>query len=693
MLNLGAGPLRTALLHLVTLVVTLAVIVPLTAIMPGLDVVDVESGAIAVVLIGLLNAIVRPWIIRVSLVLNLLTLGIPSLLLNALLVLLVGWVVPGFVVMDFWTAFILSFVLAVCTSAAAAIVLHGPSREAHDYAAIRRFARQSGPADPNAPPGLILIEIDGLAEPILRRAIADGRMPTLKRWLDDGSHRLIPWETSLPAQTSSMQAGILHGSHRDIPAFRFYDRGLGRLLVSNRSRDAGLILKPNDTGEGILQGKGFSMNNWAHGDAEQVVLNFTTVGDQTRGVIPQAENLYGYFAQANSIQLALLSMIIEVGVEIWEGWRQRIANVTPRVHRGFPYPLVRAATTVLLPRLSEFLLIQKMFEGVSAGYTTLVSYDEVAHHAGIERPDSLRILHQIDAQIRHVSDAAKFAERRYEVIILSDHGQSQGATFRQRYGRTLADLIDSLVAEEERTVQSDDTTDEGMANLNLALTELMMEESWRSRMLHRLLGSQVQNGEARVGERAESAEPAANIVVCPSGNLALIYFTDSTERLTFETLLVRHPRLIDGLRSHPGVAFIMLLSSEHGPIVLGKAGAHYLTGGEIDGEDPLAPFGPNAARYLAELAGYSNCGDIVINSQYDPLTGEVAAFEELVGSHGGLGGPQNHPFLLYPAWLDGDDGPPAVHGASEVYQLLKRWQARLIERRETDDSSAEVPKV
>lgn len=677
LLNLGAGPLRTALLYLVDVVVTVAGISLLAVVLPGLHVADFQSGAAAVILIGLLNALVRPLIIRFTLVLNLLTLGLPGLLLNGLLVLLAGAVVPGFQIADFGTALLLSFVLAVCTAVATAIVLHGPSREAHDYAAIRRFARQPRQVDPTAPPGLILIEIDGLAEPILRRAIAAGWMPTLKRWLDEGSHRLVAWETSLPAQTSSMQAGILHGAHFAIPAFRFYDKRLRRLLVSNRARDAGLILQPNETGDGILKDRGFSMNNWAHGDAEQVVLNFTTVGDKRRGVIPQAGNLYGYFAQANTIQLALLSMLIEVGVELWEGWRQRLANVQPRVPRRFPYPFVRAATTVLLPRLSEYLLIQKMFEGVSAAYTTLVSYDEVAHHAGIERPDSLRILRQIDRQIRHIADAAAYADRRYEIVVLSDHGQSQGATFRQRFGYRLADLVDSLVAERQQTTQTTDTADEGLANLNLALTELMMEGSWRSRLLQRLLGGQVHGGEVRLGERETHPSDLGNVVVCPSGNLAHIYFIDTAERLTVEALLRLHPRLVEGLRAHPGIAFVLALSQQHGPIVLGRNGVHYLANGEVDGDDPLRPFGPNAARYLAELASYPNCGDLVVNSLYDPQTGEVAAFEELVGSHGGLGGTQNQPFLLYPAWLDGEDGPPELHGASAVYHLLKRWQARL----------------
>jgi hypothetical protein len=74
----------------------------------------------------------------------------------------------------------------------------------------------------------------------------------------------------------------------------------------------------------------------------------------------------------------------------------------------------------------------------------------------------------------------------------------------------------------------------------------------------------------------------------------------------------------------------------------------------------------------------------MVNSLWEPATGEVAAFEELVGSHGGLGGDQTHPFLLYPADLPA----PAEHllGAEEVHGQLRRWLAHL-----GHEAFAEVP--
>ena len=97
--------------------------------------------------------------------------------------------------------------------------------------------------------------------------------------------------------------------------------------------------------------------------------------------------------------------------------------------------------------------------------------------------------------------------------------------------------------------------------------------------------------------------------------------------------------------------------------------------GEVEGQDPLAPFGPNAAHHLRRTDGFEHCPDIVVNSTYWEDTDEVAAFEELVGSHGGMGGEQSYPFALAPS----DWAMPAepVVGAEDMHRYLRRWLADL----------------
>ena len=114
---------------------------------------------------------------------------------------------------------------------------------------------------------------------------------------------------------------------------------------------------------------------------------------------------------------------------------------------------------------------------------------------------------------------------------------------------------------------------------------------------------------------------------------------------------------------------------DRGDLVLGADGEHQLDDGTVTGTDPLAPFGPRAAAHVARTARFAHCPDIMINSTYWPQTEEVAAFEELVGSHGGLGGPQSFPFVLAPAAL----AVPAqeIVGAAHLHRVLRGWFAAL----------------
>ena len=69
--------------------------------------------------------------------------------------------------------------------------------------------------------------------------------------------------------------------------------------------------------------------------------------------------------------------------------------------------------------------------------------------------------------------------------------------------------------------------------------------------------------------------------------------------------------------------------------------------------------------------GMTHAPDLLLISQYDPELGEGAAFEELIGSHGGLGGPQTEPFILYPTDWQLDADVPL--GAPAIYRNIRRW--------------------
>jgi hypothetical protein len=159
-----------------------------------------------------------------------------------------------------------------------------------------------------------------------------------------------------------------------------------------------------------------------------------------------------------------------------------------------------------------------------------------------------------------------------------------------------------------------------------------------------------------------------------SGGLALVYLPHSAERLTIEQIAEAHPRLLDTLTAHPGIGFVMVRSQEHGALAIGGTGQRRLSDDAVEGEDPLAHFGATAADHLRRHDGFPHCPDILVNCMYDPDADEVAPFEEFMGSHGGLGGPQTKPFAVVPAeW--GEPSAPIV-GVEAMHEALRDWVAQ-----------------
>jgi hypothetical protein len=189
-----------------------------------------------------------------------------------------------------------------------------------------------------------------------------------------------------------------------------------------------------------------------------------------------------------------------------------------------------------------------------------------------------------------------------------------------------------------------------------------------------MMKGNVEDGEVKLGpdeHLPDDAEEMGHILVLASGNLGLVYSTRQERRVTMEEIETGFPGLLDGLVQHEGIGWVMVHSAEHGPVVIGARGRAYLDASRVEGEDPLAAFGARAADHLRRYDAFPDAPDIYVNSFYHAETNEVAAFEELIGCHGGMGGYQTRPFLLYPAEWTLDETP--LVGAAAVHRQLKQW--------------------
>ena len=284
---------------------------------------------------------------------------------------------------------------------------------------------------------MILFEIDGLGEGVMREALRDGHVPTIARWLGDGSHRLMGWECDLSSQTGASQAGLLLGSNWDMPAFRWYEKESGRTLVSNHPADAAEIERRRSTGAGLLAEGGTSRGNMFSGDSPRCTATMSMVRDRQRS---NARDLFAYFSDPYGFMRTITLSIADIAGERRAARRQRRSGAE-HVERGGLYPLIRAVITVVMRDVVVAMLMADIVEGVPISYATFVGYDEVAHHSGIREPDALAVLQRHDRALRRLERATEQAPRPYHLVVLSDHGQTQGRPFRQRYGETLEDLV------------------------------------------------------------------------------------------------------------------------------------------------------------------------------------------------------------------------------------------------------------
>ncbi|MBJ7247611.1 MAG: phage holin family protein [Thermoleophilia bacterium] len=660
--------LHTYIRALISVAISTGTLYFASAILPGLDIEDPLRAIVAAIAISVANALLWPLLIRFALPVAVLTLGLAGFAINAALVWAIVNLIEGIDVTSFWTAMIVAFLLTLTNTIVTS--LFGIDDDDFYYRnVIRRQARKHADASlSEAVPGILFLEIDGLAEPVMRRAIRDGNVPELARWLRSGSHRLEGWECDWSSQTSASQSGILHGSNEDIPAFRWFEKETGTFVVSNHPGGAAEIERRHSDGRGLLAGGGASRGNLVTGDAEHTSFTISALHARpTRG-----KDYYAYFANPYTVFRTFILSMLDIGRELYAAAQQIRRDVVPRVHRGLRYSLLRAVTVVILRDIAVQTVIADAYAGRPVVYSTFVGYDEVAHHSGIERYDALDVLRGIDQAFGRITHAAETADRPYHVVVLSDHGQSQGATFLSKYDITLEGLVHGAC--EAAVMENPFGSDEAWGQLSAAVSELVIR---KGSVLERITQGH-ESGDAIVlgpGHELASSEGAESvrelIKVLASGSLGLIYLDAEPGRRTLEQINATFPHLIPRLVKHKGIGFILVLSEQDGPLAIGAHGVHHLETGRIEGIDPLLPFGPNAARHVLRTSGFAHVADLMINASFDEQTCEIGAFEELVGSHGGLGGEQMHPFVLFPSEFPWPEEP--VVSAEHLHRVLVGW--------------------
>ena len=714
-----------------TLVLLIGNFIGLVALVPlniGISVDSMFTGAIVIISLSLINSFLWPIVSRVLMPFLLVTLGVGSFILNALLLKFLTWMIPGFTASGY-SLFFTPLLMAIITTALSEIL--AVDDNSTYYRSFTKDALKRREDHVKRKKGMIILEIDGLAREILEEAIDSGYMPTLKSWIERGSHSITGWETDLSSQTGASQAGILHGNNTDIVAYRWVDKkNKNKVMSCGSFSDVAIMEKKISNNEGLLKTNGAGRCNLFSGDSRNLIYVSSDIISSFKAEYNKAWRLV--YSNIDSFTRIFVLFLEDVLLEYLSQARQFIMNVRPRISRGFIYAFIRAGASVILREVNTKTIIWDMMDGeLDIIYATYLGYDEIAHHSGIRDRDSFRYLKKLDKHFSRIEHAASYSKRKYEFVIQSDHGQSNGATFKQRNnGVGLDGLVSTLLPEDMDVFGDFDPDNTNMKRAYVPFSQqkdnLMNKyeqqkdniidkyEEQKDNIMDKYteqkdnLINKYEKQKENIVEKYERQKDFlferyslqrdtilnnydneltyvnkyevekrnkktkledSHAIVLASGNLGLIYFTQWTARLSYESIIGLFPDLIPGLVNNPYIGFILVDTEERGPIVISDKGVYYLDSDTYTGENPLKDFGENAADHLRRTNSFSTVPDILVNSFYDEENDEVAAFEELVGSHGGLGGTQTKPFIMHPSyWQINED----LIGARSIYLLLKR---------------------
>ena len=654
------------------------------------------NAVIIVIAVAIANSLLWPIFRRFLMKIIIFTFGIGSLFINSIIFYIASYFIPG-VSVGIYGVLQVPIVMAIATTFMTNIT---NTDYYNSYIKrILKYAFQQKTPYKKIYSGIIILEIDGLSINTLKKAIDKGVMPNIKEWLENKTHTLKGWETDLSSQTGSSQAGILHGNNKNIVAYRWVEKeNNNQIVVSGRLSDAPKIEKEISDGKGLLV-NGISIANMFSGDSKIPTLTSSKLGGISK---IYNKTLNAVFLDAYNFQRLFILFLWDIILELKSQLVHKLKNIQPRLRRNIVYAAVRAGANVVLREVTIDILTSEILTGdIDTAYATFMGYDEIAHHSGVQDDDVWGALKNIDSQFAKLTSAIEMSDRNYEMVILSDHGQSNGATFKQRYGITLGNYVrkflpddlkilkteynidhfrDAVIPENKQIRTIKDKFGNIRDDLFVDLKQDIKGDIKRKPALifnnekYMKLRNRYSNSldYIRGHESIEQSTKKAKdyeLIVLGSGNLGLIYLTEWKERLNYEEIVMLFPDLIPGLVKHPGIGFVMLNSINHGGIVIGQDGIYYLESDEIVGKNPLEGFGANAARHLKRQNSFKNMPDILVNSFYDEKLNEVCAFEELIGSHGGLGGDQTKPFIIYPSnW----ENPGELIGAESIYNFLKK---------------------
>ena len=535
--------------------------------------------------------------------------------------------------------------------------------------------------------GFIAIQIDACSYEDMQRAIRLGYVPNLKRLLERDGWAMRKYPAGLPSATPAAQAAIFYGQKDRLPAFRWYEKEDGRVLIGSKQADV-QTMRDRLPFDGILTG-GTSCSNLYDGGADRAIF---TVAARTK---------QRFLEKMGGRRVALLLLLHPIRTSlivlesIWEYVREEWERLKSQVRGEYTYywwylPFLHICTNVILRELQTMAVMLDIYTGQPSIYTTYNVYDEFAHHFGPGSRAALSSLRDLDRRIGYILRMLRrLPGRPYDLYILSDHGQTPSKPYRIQFGETLGDSI--VGASKHGVLVMAGTGDYAPAHedvMDFLLDELetvSKDSKMPTPNFGMRLGRWVRKQYKMFPLLPEVVREHSGIVVTYSSSLAHVYWADPKEPLTFDEIRGDPDKraLYYFLVAHKGIGVVItrMLDGAHVETLDGRALIE--PDGEmtiLEGDDPLKNYAETkvARRAIAHIASLQNAGDIILFGAYDPERDICICFDDQVGAHGAMGGQQFWPFLMHaPGMVDAEY---EINDPLDLYPIFLRYRQAMGQR-------------
>ena len=506
---------------------------------------------------------------------------------------------------------------------------------------------------------LLIVQIDGLSRAVLEEAIAKGRVPFLARLVSQRGYRMAPMSVGLPTSTPAFQMAAMYGVRPDIPGFHYHDKRRRVDIYFPRGGDAAHVEATQAAGRRGIVRDGGTYGCVFTGGAANNLLTFTMFKR------PTGAGLLRTISMAVVLAWVVLKGTVVSMIELSRALLRVAADPLSVWTGGWKWLAIKIVISVWLRELFTLAVAHDLYAGVGAIYVNYLDYDIAAHAWGPRHRRALRALRRVDASIHRLWRVLRrVPEYRYDLHVLSDHGQATCRSYRQATG---GPPIEETLFDDFFDPSSAPRPAELEGRAHRIATGLKAYRSRRAPGLFQRFVNYLERDFPRLlGEMPESRE-RAGIRIISAGPNAFVYFLNSPEPLTLEEIEKRFPALATGISAAPGIG-IVLVRSASGPLCFWR-GRRYaldeLHAGPFAGRVDLE----QVVEGIRDLMAMRSAGDLVIYGIAAP-GGDVSFISE-AGTHAGPSPDEMQTFVIHPRAAA---VPSPITHPIQLYPYFVRYQ-------------------